>query len=51
MGVEFDQDWVSAAATRNYMSRNPLVDWLALYGKDLGFKQDNELSKYDKNQV
>lgn len=28
------QDWVSVAVTRNYMARNPLKDWLTLYGKD-----------------
>ncbi len=47
MGVEFNQDWVSATATRNYMSRNPLMDWLNLYGQVNGFKQDNELPGYD----
>ena len=47
MKVEFSQSWVSAAAIRNYMSRNPLVDWLTLYGKDHGFKQDDELPNYD----
>ncbi len=42
-----DQEWVSAAATRNYMARNPLVDWLHLYGQVNGFKQDDELPGYD----
>jgi len=42
-----DQEWVSAAATRNYMARNPLVDWLNLYGQVNGFKQDDELPGYD----
>jgi len=42
-----DQEWVSAAATRNYMARNPLVDWLHLYGHGNGFKQDDELPGYD----
>ncbi len=42
-----DQEWVSAAATRNHMARNPLVDWLNLYGQLNGFKQDDELPGYD----
>ena len=40
-------EWVSATATRNYMARNPLVDWLSLYGKDHGFQPDDELPGYD----
>lgn len=42
------QDWVSATATRNDILNDPLVDWLALYGKDQGFLPDNELDGYDE---
>ena len=46
MGVEFNQEWVGATATRNYMSSNPLMDLLNLYGKDHGLKRDDELPGY-----
>ena len=42
-----DHEWVTATATRNYLARNPLVDWLTLYGKGHGFQQDDELPGYD----
>ena len=42
------QDWVSATATRNYVLNDPLVDWLAQYGKEQGFLPDNELDGYDE---
>ncbi len=42
-----EPEWVSAAATRNFRARNPLVDWLNLYGTHHGFKQDDELPGYD----
>ena len=47
MDVEVNSEWVSATTTRNYISRNTLVDWLTLYGKGHGFKKDNELPRYD----
>jgi len=34
------KNWVSATATRNYMLRNTLLDWLNLYGEDNGFTPD-----------
>ena len=33
------REWVSASSTRNFMLRNTLVDWLELYGGDVGFTQ------------
>lgn len=39
--------WVSAARTRNWMMRDPLLDWLHEYGAAQGFQRDDELPGYD----
>lgn len=36
------QEWVAISATRNWMSEDPLLDWLDVYGKDHGFTKDSE---------
>ena len=41
-------EWVSATATRNFVLRNPLVDWLDRYGKKKGFVRDTDLPGYDE---
>ena len=41
------QDWVSATETRNFVLQDPLLDWLELYGPQLGFQRDTELVGYD----
>lgn len=41
------KDWVTATATRNYILQDPLLDWLALYGRSQGFQCDDELPGYD----
>ncbi|MYG02091.1 MAG: hypothetical protein F4173_07375, partial [Acidobacteriia bacterium] len=33
-------DWVSASAMRNYVLRDPLLDWLDLHGEASGFERD-----------
>ena len=41
------RDWVSPTAMRAYLSDDPLLDWLRLYGRDHGFQRDDELPGYD----
>jgi hypothetical protein len=41
------RDWVSPTAMRAYLSDDPLLDWLELYGSDHGFQRDDELPGYD----
>ena len=42
------RDWVSATGSRNYMLNNTLIDWLVLYGKERGYKDDFHQPTYDK---
>jgi len=45
---EINDDWVSASTTRNFLLRDPLVDWLARFGRDQGFVRDDEQPDYDQ---
>ena len=46
--MDVTDDWVSATAIRNHLLRDPLVDWLNLYGRERGFVPDDEVSDYDE---
>src|SRR5437773_12013197 len=39
--------WVSAARTRNYCNRDPLLDWLEEYGESKGLSRDTLNDGYD----
>lgn len=40
-------EWVSASKGRQFVLGEPLLDWLDLYGRDMGFVPDDELPGYD----
>lgn len=42
MTPDIDNTWVSASKTRNFMLKDPLLDWLAMYGEKKGFLPDTE---------
>jgi hypothetical protein len=39
--------WVSASRTRNFVLRDPLLDWLEVYGEQNGFVRDDALASFD----
>jgi len=40
-------NWVSATRTRNFLLRDPLLDWLDVYGPEKGFVRDHQIDGYD----
>ena len=49
LSAEDWRSWVSAGRTRNWMLRDPVLDWLQLYGKSRHFIPSQELSGYNRN--
>ena len=43
------QLWVSAGRTRNWMLKDPLLDWLQLYGKSHAYITRHEAEDYDSS--
>ncbi len=43
------QEWVSPGDIRNWMSGDPLIDWLQLYGRNCDFIPKEETGGYDNN--
>ena len=41
------REWVSASSTRNYAIRDPILDWLDIYGEKNGFRRDDDDPGYD----
>lgn len=42
MTPSIDNTWVSASKTRNFMLKDPLLDWLSMYGEQKGFVSDSK---------
>ncbi|PZC45675.1 MAG: hypothetical protein C1O27_002340 [Chloroflexi bacterium] len=40
-------EWIAPTATRNHALRDPLLDWLNLYGEANGFQRDDQFASYD----
>jgi hypothetical protein len=40
--------WISVSSSRNYLLRNPLIDWLERYGEAGDFVRDTDLPGYDE---
>lgn len=45
--IDSTDQWISATQTRNYLLKDPILDWLQHYGESAGFKSDTSNSDYD----
>ena len=46
-----DINWISATHTRNYMLKDPLLDWLNLHGESKGFVRDSHTNTELQNRL
>ena len=46
-----DINWISATHTRNYMLKDPLLDWLNLHGESKGFVRDSHTNTELQNSL
>jgi hypothetical protein len=44
-----NEDWISASATRAWCVRDPILDWLELYGAEMGYIPDIKREGYDRD--
>lgn len=44
-----DADWFSASATRNWFLRDPILDWLGMYGAAKGYTPDTDNPRYSSD--
>src|SRR5581483_3995800 len=45
VNIKIDNTCVSASATRNYLMKNTIVDWLELFGESNGYHPDVKLER------
>ncbi len=43
------QQWVSAGRTRNWMLKDPLIDWLQAHGASRGYRPERDTPDYEKD--